>query len=59
MKYFHKTLFCGSLGMSLSMGRNASRGKGAYSWISSDPAKAGPILGGIAAVVVEKGKLHN
>ena len=27
------------------MGRNAGRGKVAYSWISPDSAKAGPILG--------------
>jgi len=34
------------------MGRDTSRGKVAYSWISSDPAKAGPTLGGIVVVVV-------
>ena len=33
------------------MGRNTGRGKVAYSWISPDPAKAGPTLG--VVVVVE------
>jgi len=31
---------------------NAGRGKVAYSWISSDPAKVGSILGGGGVVVV-------
>ena len=34
------------------MGRNTGRGKVAYSWISPDPAKAGPTLGGVVVVVV-------
>ena len=34
------------------MGKNADRGKVAYNWISPDPAKAGPTLGGIVVVVV-------
>jgi len=34
------------------MGRNTGRGKVAYSWISPDPAEAGPTLGGIVVVVV-------
>ena len=33
-------------------GRNVGRGKVAYNWISPDPAKAGPILGGGGVVVV-------
>jgi len=35
------------------MGRNTSRGKVAYSWISPDPAKAGPTLGIVVVVVIE------
>ena len=35
------------------MGRNTGRGKVAYSWISPDPAKAGPTLGGVVVVVVD------
>jgi len=31
------------------MGRNTGRGKVAYSWISPDPAKAGPTLGVVVA----------
>ena len=34
------------------MGRNAGRDKVVYSWISPDPAKAGPTLGVVAVVVV-------
>ena len=34
------------------MGRNTGRGKVAYSWISLDPAKAGPILGVVVVIVV-------
>ena len=34
------------------MGRNAGRGKVAYSWISPDPAKAGPTLGVVVFQVV-------
>ena len=34
------------------MGRNTGRGKVAYSWISQDPAKAGPTLGVVVVVVV-------
>jgi len=34
------------------MGRNTGRGKVAYSWISPDPAKAGPTLGVVVVVVV-------
>jgi len=34
------------------MGRNTDRGKVAYSWIFSDPAKAGPTLGVVVVVVV-------
>jgi len=33
------------------MGRNTGRGKIAYSWISPDPAKAGPTLGVVVVVV--------
>jgi len=44
--FAQKSYFCGSRGISLSMGRDAGRGKVAYIWISSDPAKAGPSLGG-------------
>ena len=39
------------------MGRNTGRGKVAYSWISPDPAKAGPTLG--VVVVVGKYNLHS
>jgi len=35
----------------VSTGRNAGRGKVVYSWISPDPAKAGPALGGGGGVV--------
>ena len=34
------------------MGRNTGRGKVAYSWISPDPAEAGPTLGVVVVVVV-------
>ena len=34
------------------MSKNTGRGKVAYSWISSDPVKAGPTLGGGGGVVV-------
>ena len=51
IRYSHKTLFGGSLGISLSTGRNAGRGKVAYSWICPDPAKAGPTLGVVVVVV--------
>ena len=34
------------------MGRNADRGKVAYSWIFPDPAKSGPTLEGGGGVVV-------
>ena len=51
MKHFHKILFCGSLRISLSTGKNAGRGKVAYIWISLDPAKAGPTLGGGVVIV--------
>jgi len=55
IKYFHKILFCWSLGISLSMGRNAGRGKVAYSWILPDPTKARPTLrGGVIVVVPPK-----
>ena len=37
--------------ISLFTGRNASRGKVDYSWISADPTKA-PTLGGVVLVVV-------
>jgi len=36
------------------MGRNTGRGKVAYSWISPDPAKAGPILKGGVVVVIDE-----
>ena len=35
----------------VSTGRNAGRGKVVYSWISPDPAKAGPTLGVVVVVV--------
>jgi len=50
------------------MGRNASRGKVAYNWISPDPAKAGPTLRVVVVVVVvvfssysypDEGKVHH
>ena len=34
------------------MGRNTGKGKVAYSWISPDPAKAGPTLAIVVVVVV-------
>ena len=34
------------------MGRNTGKDKVAYSWISSDPAKAGLTLGVVVVVVV-------
>jgi len=33
------------------MGKNAGRGKVVYSWISSDPAKAEPTLGGVVMLL--------
>ena len=51
-KTFSPNLFRESLGINLSTGRNTGRGKVAYSWISPDPAAAGPTLGGIVVVVV-------
>jgi len=45
---FHKILFCGSLGISLSTDKDVGRGKVAYIWISPNPAKAEHILGGVA-----------
>ena len=51
-KCFHKILFCGSRGISLSTGRDAGRGKIAYIWIFPDPAKVGPTLGGGGGGVV-------
>jgi len=41
-----------SNGLGLSTGRNAGKGKAAYIWISLDPAKVGPTLGGGVVVVV-------
>jgi len=46
MKCFHKNLFCGSLGISLSTSSHAGWDNTAYSWISPYPAKAGPTLRG-------------
>ena len=51
LNYFHKFLLCESLRNSLSTGRNADTDKVAYSWISLDPAKAGPTLGSGVVVV--------
>jgi len=51
--FFQKFLLCGSLGISLSMGRDAGRGKVVYRWISPDPVKAGPTLRGGVVVVVD------
>jgi len=34
------------------MGSNTGRGKVAYSWISPDPAKAGPTLGVVVVVLL-------
>ena len=51
--FLQNLVFCGSLEINLSMGRNTGRGKVACSWISPDPAKAGPTLGrGGGGVVV-------
>ena len=55
IEYFHKISFCASLRISLSTGRNAGRGKVAYSWISLDSAKAEPTLGGVVGIVVFMG----
>ena len=41
------------------MGRNTGRGKVAYSWISPDPAKAGPTLGVVVVVVVVVSLIQN
>ena len=46
LNYFHKFLLCGTLGNSLSTGRNVGKGKVAYSWISLDLVKVEPTLGG-------------
>jgi len=51
IKVFKNSCFCGSIGFSLSKGRNVGRGKAAYIWISPDPAQAGPTLGGGVDVV--------
>ena len=56
IKCFYEILFCGSLGFNLSISRDAGRGKAAYIWISPDPAKARPTLGGGDVVVVEAGE---
>ena len=57
-KLFFQKLFCGSLGINLSMGKNTGRGKVAYSWISPDPVKAGPTLGVVVVVVVNTMSTH-
>ena len=44
--FAQKSCFCGSRGISLSTDRNTGGGKAAYIWISPDPAKVGPTLGG-------------
>jgi len=49
-KIFSQNSFRGSLGIGLSTGRNAGRGKVARNWISPDPVKAGPTLGGVVVV---------
>ena len=41
--------------MDKRVNRNARRGKVAYSWIFSDPAKAGLTLGGVVIVKGEVG----
>lgn len=51
-KCFHKILFCGSFGFSLSIDRGAGRGKTAYIWISLDPAKARLTLEGGGVVLL-------
>ena len=58
LKYFQKFLLCGSLKNNLSTGRNVSRGKVAYSWISSNPAKAEPTLEGGGVVVVDSIRVY-
>jgi len=41
------------------MGRNISRGKVAYSWISPDSTKAGPTLEGGGVVVISRVRSSN
>jgi len=52
IKYFHKILFCRSLGFSLATGMDAGRGKAAYIWISPNLSKMELTLGGGGDVVV-------
>ena len=59
IKYFSQNPFCGSLGIILITGRNTGRSKVAYSWISPDPAKAGPTLGRVVVVVVVVHQVDN
>ena len=47
---FTKSGFCGSLGISLSTGMIAGRGKVSYIWISPNPTEAGPTLEVVVAV---------
>ena len=49
-KIFSQTPFCGFLGNTLSTGRIAGRSKVVYSWISPNPAKGGPTLGGVVVL---------
>ena len=58
-KIFSQNSFRGSLGIGLSTGRNASRGKVAYNWISPDPVKVGPTLGVVVVIVVVAGNKLN
>lgn len=50
---FSEIVFCGSLGISLSKGRNTYRRNTAYIKISTYLAKAGPTLGGGGDVVIK------
>ena len=51
-KFLLKILIIKDSAISLSTGRDIGRGKVAYIWISPDPAKAGPTLGGGGGVVI-------
>lgn len=49
-KIFSSKFLYGYFGIGLFVGRNACKGKVAYIYIFSGPAKAGPVLGVVAAV---------
>ena len=55
IKWFHKIIFCKSLGINLSIDRDACSNTVAYIWIFSDPVKAGLTVEGGVVVVIKMG----